>query len=950
MIGARTVAALLVALLLGWAGTAVAQEEAITSATPDIVRLLREDVVRDRRQADAQVERGRQWRDMQAGALRRAGQAGSEDDRKSWQDSAQQYDRFARDVEAYAQKLRAQADAAEARADRLDAALKQREEAARPAAVPPPAPPAVAPPAAPLAAPAAAPSPPPAPAAPVPSVAGEPGSPEERNPAGYVAGRYQRDPVSDTYPPVDITLDGESKVKFAGLHGDWTGTFTPPTDTAFGKLVFTRKPAPHEMSGKAPLWARQAVAGKLEWRLELEVFECPDLHLVGKWYPGELRWSDRGGKREASVSGPGTPVDYTFNRVLLESEHWAEVEASPVVTIASPGAPLARGGLRSVAKTRPFLPVVRTSIAWARARGDTIRITLRGEQSGKTAEVELVRFGSANVLPVIYMPREPVVIDDHAAAPIILGTPLSVQLSKETVRFDVPNGEVVTAEIEGGSASFIVYNSWVQEGIANHRRNFEQFHGLFQATLADSVSTRETKEIALQKSLMIRNFEKLLEYQPQGDENFTDYTRFELGQQYMRLLKNYGQEDGRGRTATPLRAPPPDKYGVVYTTNFEKEAVGNAVAAGRQRYRDMFQMMGTELLVGTYEFFVNVTGAAQFVAVAWEIDPHGNPIDATDRLFAGIGLASQLLLVGATTAGQISKLSTETKLTDSWGKLLERDMIAAQKRMMAKEARAAAPTGSAGAPSAAPRQASARPGPTSPALAPGKAPNMARNLEEEFLDRVLDKVYEPHPLRGRNAPAWDPLYPGDPTFEVPIDVPPLNSKGTPMQIGTGSCGLAVAEGGMRDIGFVAVPEKENLRVAVKSNNFGPFETTPGKPNFSGGGMTIHELGQHMYDHGAVVRKAMDVRGKPFLGYMTLGLRQGKQYYALVNNGTRANPSWHWVRYEGMTCSEGRAWTHIGDPWRGGSSKMSPRMLSARTYQLLEVDWRKLEAMLDGKVR
>lgn len=934
---------LVLALLIGLGGSVRAQDEAITSATPDIVRMLRNDILRDRTEAESQLDRARQWRALQASQVRAAERDSSEAGKKAALDFAQLYDRYARDLEAYAQKLRDQANAAEARANRLDGALKKQQEATRPAApVVSPAPP-TAPPV--PTAPAAGTSPVRTTTAPT---APSSDSDDSRNPAAWLAGRYQRDPMVETYPQVEISMEGDDKVKLAALHDDWTGSFTPPTDSANGKLVFTRKPAAGEMGAKAPLWARQPVAGKLEWRLELEVFECPEVQLVGKWYPGELRWSDRGGKREASVAGPGEPVAYALKPIETQAEQWADVADGPIVIIASASAPLARGGLRSVTKKRPFMPVVRASIDWARARGDTIKVSLRARTSGRTAEVELVRFGSANSVPVLYMPREAVVIDDHSAAPLLIGTPLSVPLSQETVRFDVANGEVVTAEVESGAASFIVYDTWVQQGIANHRRNFEQLYSLFQATLGDSVSTRETREIALQKSRLIQNFETLLAYKPQGNENFTDYTRFEIGQAYAELLARFGQPDREGRTATPLHGPPPDKHGVVYTTDFERRAVGDAMAAGYQRYRDGLALMGTELLIGTYEFFAEMTGAAQFVAAVWAIDPHGNPVNATDRVFAGIGLGSQLLLVGALTARQVSKLSTETKLQGAWAELLEQDMIAAQQRMAGietAEARAAGGAASGGA-----RRASPRPGNTSPALGPGKAANMAENLAEQKLDRMLGDAYKPRGLSGRNSTAWDPLYDGDHTFEVPVEVAPLNSKGTPMQINRHGCGLAAAEGGMRDAGFTAVTEMENAQAAMKARNFGDLAVLDDAARFENGGMTARQLGRHLGSHGAKVRVARDARRTAMLGPLVQGVKQGKQYYILINNGSRAEPSWHWVRFEGMTCSQNKPWVHIGDPWRGASFKMPPRMFTARVLAIVEADWTDLLIEMHGTAR
>lgn len=909
-------------------GVASAQDEAITSATPDIIRSLREEAQRDLQYADQQMARAASWRELERDARRNAHSSAAPADQKMWLDSAALYDRYALEIEQNVAKLRARAEAADARAARLEAAVRQRDgDNPRPVAQPPtPAPvPAPTP---------AAQTPPAVPTPPPPRQASAP----DNELARFLLGRYQKDPVSETYPEVEISLDADGKLRFGGEHDDWIGDYTPASDTMPARLTFTRKPTAEEMSPKAPEWARQAVAGKLEWRLELDVFECPDLQLIGKWYPGELRWSERGGARDASVAGRGEPRDYTFVRTETEAEAWAEVEAAPVLLIASPRAPLARGGLKSVIKKRGFLPVMRTSAAWARANGNSAKLVLRSK-SGKTAEVELVRFGSANVMPVVYMPLEPVIIDDHDAAPLIIGTPLNVKLSQETVRLEVEDGEVVTAEIAGASVSFIVFDSWVQQGIAYHRRNFEQLNKFFLSIIEDSVSTRETKELALQKSRLIQNFEKFLAYQAQGNENYTDYTRLEIGNAYERLLTGFGDTDPNGRKAVLLRGPPPDRYGVSYLTDLEKQAVNDAMAAAYKRYVEALGFMGTELLIGTYDFIANMTGAAQFVAAVWEIDPHGNPVDATDRLFAGIGLASQLLLVGAATAGQVSRLSKETRLADSWAELLQRDMIAAQQKMAGVQPK--------GLPGQA-LQASPRPGATSPALIPGKAANMADNIVDQVLDKTLDKIYEPHRLRARHNTAWEPLHPGEKTFEAPVEAAPLNSGGTPMQIGSGACGLAVAEGGMRDAGYVAIAERENLRVAARNNNFEPIEVTPGTPNFRGGGMTSVQLSRHLWEHGAITRIADNLqKNAKLFGRLNKGLREGKQYYLMVNNGTTAKPNYHWVRFEGFSCQNGKAFAHIGDPWRGASFKMSPRMLELRIHEVVEADWSSLQAALGG---
>jgi len=333
------------------------------------------------------------------------------------------------------------------------------------------------------------------------------------------------------------------------------------------------------------------------------------------------------------------------------------------------------------------------------------------------------------------------------------------------------------------------------------------------------------------------------------------------------------------------------------------------------------------------------TGAAQFVTVVWGIDAFGNPVDTTDRVFAGIGLGSQLLLVGATAAGQIQELHNQTALASAYEDALKEGAAALERKaaIAAEDAEAAAGAeGSAG-------RAMARPGETTPVGQAGSKPNFLRVVRRGD-EAALDQAYQPHALSQREL-RWRPLTGDDPDFDIPVKADPLNSKGTPAQIGEGACGIAVGEGITGDEGFVPRDEKLSVKQALDDGNFEPITVSSKQPNFGEGGMYDWQLSAYLESQGAKTRVIRVGRKTPVFKTMTEGLRNGKKYALLVNSGSEAEPAWHWVRFEGFSCSKGKAFAHIGDPWPGASLKMPTKMLRGRIQSVVEADFADFHKMM-----
>jgi hypothetical protein len=266
----------------------------------------------------------------------------------------------------------------------------------------------------------------------------------------------------------------------------------------------------------------------------------------------------------------------------------------------------------------------------------------------------------------------------------------------------------------------------------------------------------------------------------------------------------------------------------------------------------------------------------------------------------------------------------------------ELDRMAAESGLMLGDIEAL--PGSAGPTMAAPKGgASRRPGATSPALRPGSAPDTALPVEwQPIVDGVTERIYQSQQLD--RSGGWQPLYRGDPTFEKPTPSKPLNSKGTPTQIADGGCGVAAKEGSMRDAGFVAANEIDNMRKTMMRGNFEDVEVNAGKANHEGGGMTVDDLARDFTDEGATVQTIKNINKRAPWKRVEQGLAQNKHYLALVNSGSKKTPAYHWVRLEGFSCKLFRRRVHVGDPWPGRSLEMSRDMLNARILDLVEVDW------------
>ena len=259
----------------------------------------------DRQQAAAAHERARAAEELAQQARDQAAKATDPVVRTSWQ-------RTVTEREETARRLKEQADELDqATAKKVAEAARLRAEAGTsPAPSGPPPVPGGQPP---------VPTGPPSP--PVPVADGEPAklgavgcaATEIALPIDEIAGKWRSD---DGKESVEISAKAGDTAKFV-LKGrfEWEGSY----DGA--KLTFTRTPKVNEMGEVAPGWAREKVAGTLQWSLEFEAKrKCGVARLEGHWFPGVIKFleeKDATGhtiKQDASVAGKGKPVDVEYMR------------------------------------------------------------------------------------------------------------------------------------------------------------------------------------------------------------------------------------------------------------------------------------------------------------------------------------------------------------------------------------------------------------------------------------------------------------------------------------------------------------------------------------------------------------------------------------------------------------------------------------------------------------
>lgn len=646
MFRSLTASLMLVAIILPASGI-IARPQESKRLLERAVRLERE-AERDREVARKTLERAAGYTKLAEDARSTAAGITNPVAKEVWTNTARRHD-------AEARRLQEQAAALDKRADQTQATARQLREDADRLPRPEPSPPAL---------------PPTLPPAPSPS--NGTASSKEEDPASAIkiedlVGRW-RSKEDGQVISIEQPYQNQNELAFLGVNS-WEGSF----DAKTGRLKFSRPPDFDQMSLRAPEWARKGVTGKLKWTMELEAKgDCSEIVLKGKWYPGEIEWREekepqtgRILKRVAAVGAEkGAAVDVEYEReakqTTLNFSSGPSLVVWPNRSRSFADYFLPSESLDSISKTQPFVVLVRMPRSLADAKGETITVTFRSTKTGSTAAVRLARHPSSGGITV-YTTNEPLAIADPGSG-------------VDDIRLRAENEDRVVVSYEGGRTDFTVWNSTVQQGIAANEEAFRAMLALYNSIIRES-SDRKVREAASQKMLMINNARHIInDYQPKplpplyvdltGTlktwEKITDYMRLAVGQRYLTLLER--PTVNSPRPSAQARDQFYKELGITLTSVDEWDTLIEAFEEGRQKFRDQFWGEFTpQFAMGLFQV-VAVTNqianplfqtAEQFAILVYGVDFYGEPVDKTERIFAGIGLASRLVL-GAANARSLS--------------------------------------------------------------------------------------------------------------------------------------------------------------------------------------------------------------------------------------------------------------------------------------------------------
>jgi len=591
---------------------------------------LRDLAAQDRAHAQDARQRAKVWEEMAARARASVAQS-SGTFKEGWEQSAADDARFAKQLNDEAERWEREARELDGRA----AAAEQSAAAAAPAA---PAPP-----------PCNCRNPP------VPA-----GTASTGDPLAPVLGEWL-DPVRKAKITIarENPADTRSALVLKGSHADWKGTYTPANGTQPAQVVFRRKPGWKEMEPAAPPWALQQAEGHLEWILELSLdLDClPKLR--GKWYKGEVKWRDVGGRTAQWAS-------YVNAEAI-------EYDRQPSVDLALTGRPGIQVVTRrdfpwpaeALDRDQGFFVEVRLSNVDAQAQGRQLTVRIVAHPSGRSIDVILTGAPRRSG-PAVYTTDASIVFEKpfEIAGPsdLVYSPADSVNLEK----LGLKNGDLVTVSLVPQtwgdvSTSFLFYDSWVQQGIARNEAGFDDLDRAYRVAL-DSAPDAKARDVLKRKIQLIADARDLLG--PGRKEQFTDLQRYYIGNAYhgVLLTDTYDVAAGlAGRNREWTTGPYFwDPYKIQLVDSGEGKMVVDAMEEGRAKFKeDFMHAVPAGLALGLYHLVAQLSGGSQIVMAAFSIDEDGNPVYMVDRIFAGVSFASSGLFSVA-SAKYLTELSPDS--------------------------------------------------------------------------------------------------------------------------------------------------------------------------------------------------------------------------------------------------------------------------------------------------
>lgn len=470
------------------------------------------------------------------------------------------------------------------------------------------------------------------------------------------------------------------------LNRVWKGTYTPFEEGDIrreqdARVVFKVKPEAEEINPEVPLWARRAVAGKLEWKIELEESgSCGAPKMRGRWYPGEISWHEgaeggaggkvgksgnrgEGGAKKAWISGEGEPIE--FELAPSEDLHF-DIVSKLKIQFRLPGQDDPDGtDIESVIKGQTFFIEVLVPKEMAEKLGAWAEVKIRGLTGGDTYALKVEAQPSGDRPVVLYTHIREFAFGD--AIDIFLqgrydAPPQSLNQGS-VLAFDVINGEVVEFALGDARRPLRVFDNATLAGIVRYQEALAQLRVIYAAAVSDDSVPKAGRRAAQRRLLMVRNAQALVGL----DDKLTPPQRLAIGEAYVgesgtggmlhaKLGPSFGYAiDLIGIEPTTRRFAwyderTPDwkrRYKlsdhVVWTSNYESFAVKKAAQGAKP---DKGKLIADQLAVlskAMYVIAVTLTCADGVWIALTGTDIFGKPVDAMDE---AAGVAGSLLCFG----------------------------------------------------------------------------------------------------------------------------------------------------------------------------------------------------------------------------------------------------------------------------------------------------------------
>lgn len=282
------------------------------------------------------------------------------------------------------------------------------------------------------------------------------------------------------------------------------------------RVVFKYKPTADEMNPDIPLWARTELEDRLEWEIELDEAEgCGISALSGNLFPGQVKWSRDEEDGDVEIIGRGEPRP-------VELERGDDLELD---MIGRPGMSVNLGGdhdpllnpIEGLTKRQRFFVKVRLPKEMAEEQGATLDVVIKGLTGGASDTITLTAGGARNSLAsVTYTHARPATIADS--------TDIDEERREHSVftwgwwlgRFwgtttatgakldlNVENGELVEFRFGDMWETIPVYNSWVEINLVAFKAGADRLRGAFESVRdAPNIPERVKAEARLRLGML----------------------------------------------------------------------------------------------------------------------------------------------------------------------------------------------------------------------------------------------------------------------------------------------------------------------------------------------------------------------------------------------------------------------------------------------------------------